>query len=183
MTTSSHSPRLNIGRFWLSHTRSQSNFNERFFFSVVNFFFSLYWDIVVDWDLGHWTAHKTNLPATSSQMALSSHPEQCRYFLLRPSLSFHPLCYYLAILINSFCRSLWIFRFINPEFPFALSIQSWEFTMKAIEISRRFIWVIFRIEREWTTVKANNTWTIYNTFYLCGIVSSNGDFSKNITIL
>jgi hypothetical protein len=67
--------------------------------------------------------------------------------ILRPHLHFkYPVIYYVAMIFNSVFRFAWVLRlwFLGIEPTIALDV-----TLAIIEIFRRWVWVFFRLEREW----------------------------------
>lgn len=53
----------------------------------------------------------------------------------------HPSVYLVAVIVNSLLRGLKIFSHLHHIHPFCVDFS---------EIVRRFIWVVFRFEYEWT---------------------------------
>lgn len=130
----------------------------RIFFSIINSFYSLYWDIFVDWQLfsgGPMGLLSPLSPSLNYSRGLST-------FLQRPLYFKNPLLYYLAILFNGIVRLFWLLKItlmysvvdhlLQPKdtqdsaLPRLLFI---DLTLKVLEILRRWVWVFFRIEREW----------------------------------
>lgn len=117
-------------------------FVRRIFFSIVNSLYSLYWDVVVDWHL----FQKTSRGNSSSSR------------FLRPNLHFsHTIVYYAAILIDAVLRLSWtikvtlLYRLVratlyNDLMPSSIGI---DVGLKVLELVRRWVWVFFRVEREW----------------------------------
>lgn len=61
---------------------------------------------------------------------------------LRKNVHFsHPSVYLMAVVVNSLLRGLKIFSHLHHIHPFCVDLS---------EIMRRFIWVVFRFEFEWT---------------------------------
>ena len=96
------------------------------FFSVIHSAYSLYWDIFVDWEL---------FGKGSSSI------------LGRPLYFKNPLFYVLAILFNIVIRFFWMRKVASLHD--ATVIVWYEYEFKILEIIRRWIWVFFRVEREW----------------------------------
>lgn len=113
---------------------------------MINALYSLFWDIRIDWSLGHL---RTN------------GPRRLRYPFLRPTLHFpSPYLYYLAILLDGAIRFAWFFR----VYPLAIAMRAElrdpkhvhdtgglagvDLALKVLEVLRRWMWTFFRIERE-----------------------------------
>ena len=86
--------------------------------------YSLYWDIFMDWGLGE---------------------RDSPHFLLRKDITFEPRTYYTAIILNGFMRLGWALV-ISPYQPYVQ--QHFILLLGAVEITRRFLWSIIRIEKE-----------------------------------
>ncbi|KND00484.1 uncharacterized protein SPPG_04800 [Spizellomyces punctatus DAOM BR117] len=121
------------------------------FFSVVNSIFSLYWDIVMDWHLGNLQRRR------STSRNSSKYP-----VLLRPVLHFrYPFVYYAAILLDTILRMSWIVRVAilqqvvdgvgTPKEGVKQSLAAVDIALKVLEVLRRWMWVFFRVEREWVS--------------------------------
>ncbi|PJF18608.1 hypothetical protein PSACC_01575 [Paramicrosporidium saccamoebae] len=103
-------------------------------FVSVSTMYSIIWDVVVDWDLGH---------------VNSKHR-----MLLRSQLVFkHPHTYYIAIIINTLCRLVWLLRIActasySKEHWLLCMIEasSAVFIFQLVETGRRFLWLVFRME-------------------------------------
>jgi hypothetical protein len=122
-------------------------------FSLLNSVYSLIWDICIDWQLF------LPLRGSSQKSRFSS-------WLNRPLYFHSPFIYYLAVLFNTFIRLLWIvklgllYQLIQTLFHPARassypplnnlqhSLLLFDFSLKVLEIVRRWVWVFFRIERE-----------------------------------
>jgi hypothetical protein len=91
--------------------------------------YSFYWDVVFDWGLGNWNT---------------------KYLLLRDQMYFAPGMYYTAIVCDLFMRLGWAFV-ISPGQPYLE--QHYILLLGAIELFRRFLWSIIRIE--WDQIKIN----------------------------
>jgi hypothetical protein len=95
--------------------------------------YSLYWDICMDWQL---CGRFAIVPKPASQNGI-----------LRPVLQFKkPYIYYLAMVMNFILRFAWLLRlwYLGTEPTIALDV-----TLAIAEIFRRWVWVFFRLEREW----------------------------------
>ena len=94
--------------------------------SVVTTFYCLYWDVFMDWGLGDFKAE---------------------HFFLRSSdtLFFPPYTYYCAIVLDAFFRLGWAI-YISPG-NMVLQ-QHFILLLGCVELVRRFVWSIFRVEWE-----------------------------------
>lgn len=90
------------------------------FLAIVNSSYSFYWDVNFDWNLGLF-----------------------RDGDLRSKLSYPPVCYYAAVLIDFLTRFFWVLRF-TPLSPYA-SEGGW-FVLEIVEIARRWLWVLIKVE-------------------------------------
>lgn len=102
----------------------------------INTIYSILWDVLIDWDLGY--------ISTAGKYPI----------LLRPNLLLKDSSiYYGSILLNALCRASWTIRVITSAFysrdhaMVALLESSHAiFLFQLIEISRRFLWLVLRIE-------------------------------------
>jgi hypothetical protein len=103
-------------------------------FYSINSVFSLYWDIFMDWDLT---------------------------FDLRSELYFDPKFYYFAIIFNSLTRFAWLSRIGLARKSISRilrgnpvnDLEELDKLLVLVEIARRSIWTLIRIEKEATSVK------------------------------
>ena len=86
--------------------------------------YSFYWDVVVDWGLGN---------------------RDSRNSFLRDEISFTPDKYYVSIGLDFFMRLGWVFV-ISPEQQYLQ--QNYMLLLSAVELVRRFLWSIYRVEWE-----------------------------------
>ncbi len=129
--------------FILSGSKHPSNASFQVYWIIaltVNFVISCLWDVLVDWDLGH---------RQDIGLLQKTKPKP----FLRSQLLYrgHYAIYYSAILFNTLVRGLWIFRiyFIVMENHGALNCfdsPAGMVVLQALELTRRFIWLIFRVE-------------------------------------
>ena len=99
----------------------------------LNFALSCYWDIMIDWELGH----RRNV----------SNPG------LRPQISFKPIIYYFAMLVNICIRGIWIFKIVfvvtgKQQHVNFLDSDLGVFLLQMLELARRFVWLLIRCEVE-----------------------------------
>ncbi|KAH9265375.1 hypothetical protein BASA84_001644 [Batrachochytrium salamandrivorans] len=172
-------------------------------FSTINSLYSLYWDVVMDWNLCaptptrsstyiqvcSPTAPKSNSLNTSSPSSFllplvgSAHRDklasddpaysrsyQRAPFMLRRIRHFRYLApYYLAIAVNCVLRLSWVakvsllYRLVDVyghhesisryilDAQLLGTLVAVDLVLKILEIVRRWVWVFFRIEREWVS--------------------------------
>lgn len=110
---------------------------------VVNSFYSLLWDIVMDWGM-------CSDPAAIMEHTCVGAPEQlkapsCGHAILRPRLRFGLLASTGILVGDAFLRFAWTLRFHQTMFPtkdhFVLFTQF-------LEVFRRAIWNLLRVEWE-----------------------------------
>ncbi|GMM51051.1 Erd1 protein [Starmerella bacillaris] len=89
----------------------------------VNAFYSLYWDLVMDWKLGRLTNSKAKLSSKR----------------LQHSRCFPLSWYFIAVIADSLLRFTFLISTAGPQSVYMLQI---------LEILRRAIWVLFRVESE-----------------------------------
>ncbi|CAE7682352.1 PHO1-H4, partial [Symbiodinium microadriaticum] len=100
-----------------------------FVVSAVTTAYCFYWDVVMDWGLGN-----RDVP----------------YFLLRRELYFQPMTYYTAIVLDLVMRLGWAIL-ISPSQTYLQ--QHLVLLLGCVELLRRFMWAVFRVEWEWIKVK------------------------------
>jgi hypothetical protein len=98
------------------------------FFAVVSTVYSCWWDFWYDWGLLR---------------------RGCKNLLLRDTLLYHsPAIYYVCMLLNMALRCVWVLT-ISPGINFDENHKSLQlFFFGALEILRRCMWNIFRVENE-----------------------------------
>jgi hypothetical protein len=106
-----------------------------FIFSFINSSYSFWWDVVKDWDL----------TLFSPQRHDRDHP----YGLRRHRYFHSDRLYHYVIVADLLLRFSWLWRVLPglawlPECEFGL------FTLMFLEIARRWMWVFFRVEAEWS---------------------------------
>ena len=103
---------------------------------LLNSSYLLFWDTVMDWNLGYLKA---------------------KYFFLREKLQYPIYFYYCALIINFILRFTWLinfFIFTDKEFD-----EIKVFVFSILEIFRRTQWAFFRVENE-----NQNNFEKYRTF-------------------
>ena len=56
--------------------------------------------------------------------------------------------YYAAIILDFLLRFTWSFK-LSPHLDHFNDLEGGIFTMEALEVARRWIWIFFRVETEW----------------------------------
>ena len=106
------------------------------FFVFVNSFYSFYWDVARDWDLTLFSSAKDrNDP---------DHP----YGLRRHRYFRSDNLYYTAIVIDLLLRCTWSFK-LSPHLDHFNDLEGGIFSMEALEVLRRWMWIFLRVECEW----------------------------------
>jgi len=93
--------------------------------------YSFYWDVVMDWGLGHLDSI---------------------HWGLRDDLCFHPDRYYAAIALDFVLRLGWAFV-ISPDQRYVA--ENYMLLLGAVELMRRSMWAIFRVE--WESIHLKTT--------------------------
>jgi myo-inositol-1(or 4)-monophosphatase len=118
---------------------------------LVNSLYSFLWDVIMDWGLGH-----INLNSSSSSSSGSSRKggggerspsSRLRHWGLRPTLLFGSAgSYYAAIGLDLVLRLVWVLKYV--EFDHRLSYDKFMLLIEGLEVLRRGVWSIYRIEWE-----------------------------------
>lgn len=129
------------------------------FFVVLNSVYSFFWDVSMDWDLGHffpWESSYSPIPEQSDPYNESSNlitaEEQKSYlaktkWFLRRTLHFSSPCiYYLVVAVNLLLRVSWTIKLSRELDIFHAPFG--DFLLEFLELFRRFIWVFLRLEKE-----------------------------------
>jgi EXS family len=108
---------------------------------VVKTLYCYVWDIMMDWDLGHWPAKRADANRRrASPATVHRFPPLLRRHRIYP----WTWAYYVAIVTNFFMRASW---------AIAISVQgvppNWGMLMALVEIARRAQWLVFRVENEY----------------------------------
>lgn len=106
--------------------------------NVISTLYKCFWDIVMDWSLIMYWDEK------------QSRYRFCRT-LLRPELLFRPFWYYFASVLNCAMRFMWLVSYLLRTYVRIKSVDWLIFSVVLIEIIRRIIWNIFRLENEHLT--------------------------------
>lgn len=112
----------------------------------------------MDWHLGNL---RSNRPAPRQS---TEYP-----FFLRPILHFrHSVLYYLAIIVDTLLRISWVVRVTilrqvvdsigaSKGAGVKETLMAVDIALKVLEILRRWVWVFFRVEREWVSRRRGAT--------------------------
>lgn len=119
-----------------SHLIGENARHRLWLFSViVNSSYSFYWDVTRDWDLTLLNRRRSN----------PEHP-----YGLREHLQFGtPEIYYGAIVLDLLLRATWSFK-LSPHLDHFGNLEGGIFVLQFLEVFRRWIWIFFRVETEWT---------------------------------
>lgn len=106
------------------------------FASLLNSFYSFYWDVAKDWDL--------TLFSEERERNSPDHP-----FGLRRRLLVHkPAVYYAVIALDLVLRCTWVIK-LNSGLEQISNFESTIFIIQLVEVFRRWVWIFFRVETEW----------------------------------
>lgn len=106
----------------------------------INSAYSFIWDIVFDWDL----------------LVLKTSNSDLRVEGLRPILYLGSRdWYYMAVMADFLLRFTWIIK-LSTYWNQATNYESGIFILELLEISRRWLWMFFRLESEWVKDIKNN---------------------------
>jgi len=96
----------------------------RIFIGAISTCYNLFWDIYLDWGCGR---------------------KNDKHFLLREKLTFPQIIYYISIIYDIIVRTTWTWNFIHIK----SSLSEWKNILTCtLEIIRRAIWVLIRVENE-----------------------------------
>lgn len=105
------------------------------YYLLFNTLYSFVWDVAMDWGMGRFTG------------AVS-------YPGLRQTLLFdHAGLYYLAIVADLALRLLWVLKYLG--YPSRVSYDTFMVVVEVLEVLRRSMWSVFRIE--WECVSRGHT--------------------------
>lgn len=133
-------------------------------FSVLNSAFTLYWDVIRDWQIFFpWMPTFLGDPQGGSS-------GRSLYSLGRPLFFGSTVPYILATLFNAIVRLFWVGKItlmysvvdhlLRPKetdeaaLPRLLLV---DVSLKVLEVLRRWVWVFFRVEREWVVSLPSGT--------------------------
>jgi len=96
----------------------------RIFIGAISTCYNLFWDIYLDWGCGR---------------------KNGKHFLLREKLTYPKIIYYISIIYDIIVRTTWTWNFIHIK----SSLSEWKNILTCtLEIIRRAIWVLIRVENE-----------------------------------
>jgi len=108
------------------YTKNSSNLRLyfRIFIGAISTCYNLFWDIYLDWGCGR---------------------KNDKHFLLREKLTYPQVFYYISIFYDIIVRTTWTWNFIHIK----NSLSEWKNILTCtLEIIRRAIWVLIRVENE-----------------------------------
>ena len=134
-------------------------------FSMINSFYTFYWDVAKDWDLNLFSAIadyingktqgsiRIGTPTTTTNGTTHSRHDPSSYehhpFGLRTHRYFYAnQIYYAAIAIDFILRFTWVSR-LSVRINWINDLESGVFVLMFMEVIRRWIWIFFRVETEW----------------------------------
>jgi hypothetical protein len=103
---------------------------------LVNSLYSFYWDVAKDWDL--------TLFSGAREREARDHP----YGLRRRLVVGPPGLYYAVIVADLVLRCTWSLK-LSPHLDRLADFESSIFIVELLEVLRRWVWIIFRVETEW----------------------------------
>lgn len=107
----------------------------RFLFCLINSGYSFWWDVVKDWDLTLFSAQRHD----------KDHP----YGLRRHRFFHSDRLYHYVIIADLVLRFSWLWR-ILPGLSWLPETECGLFLLMFLEVARRWVWVFFRTEAEWS---------------------------------
>lgn len=108
--------------------------------------YSFYWDVTMDWDL---TVFTTTSSSSSSSPLVGAGEKRTHPWGLRPNRQYHsPALYYAVIILDFLLRCTWSFK-LSPHLGYVNDLEGGIFMLELAELVRRWMWMFFRVEREW----------------------------------
>ena len=122
----------------------------------MNSLFSFYWDVTQDWGLliptPTFSSSSSTPPFSPPHLPRSSFTSKPRSPRQMPP--YHsPYLYYGAIILDFFLRCTWSLK-LSPHLDYVDDLEGGIFVLQLVELLRRWMWVFFRVEREWAGVNA-----------------------------
>jgi hypothetical protein len=121
---------------------------------LVNSLYALYWDIVMDWGM---MQNPTSVVHGGCSVGTTNEGREasnsCRHGLLRPQLRFGLAMSTLILAADSLLRFSWLLRFVT-SFP---NNDSFVLCTQFLEVFRRAIWNLLRVEWEQIKQRTRNT--------------------------
>jgi hypothetical protein len=131
--------------------QASSNVALYFFFIALSTFYKWWWDVVMDWGLFD------VLPKNVYEL-LDLYNYRSRKMFLRKSLMYpRENFYYLCIVIDLILRFLWVLSTLPPDSLHGLVGYQLSFFLGSMEIIRRCMWGILRVEYEHLKMLKNKT--------------------------
>lgn len=97
--------------------------------------------------MGNGSIHNSASNGAKKPTSSSQHHVQTRRFGMRSFLHYEdPAFYYMAVILDFLLRTTWMLKLVSN-----IQIEEYEggvFTMECLEVLRRWIWVLFRMESE-----------------------------------
>lgn len=156
----------------------------RIFFVLINSMYSFWWDIAMDWSLINVTmAARVNTHHRHHHHHQHSPSTTTPLIRFRKRLHFNnTLWYYGAMIIDFLLRTTWSLKLSSHLY--VKRLEGSIFVMELLEVIRRWVWVIFRLESEWvkrthTTLPSSNPVDTSDIFQM---ETLNGSTSKLMTI-
>ncbi|KAL7275726.1 protein-ER retention protein [Rhizina undulata] len=127
-----HDPELHgEGRHILSHAA----LNRLWLMAAMfNSMYSFYWDITRDWKLTLFSSARNS--------------EEFPYALRKDRHFVNKEIYYAAIVIDFLLRATWSIK-LSPHLDFFNEMEGGLFVLELLEVFRRWVWVLLRVEKEW----------------------------------
>ena len=123
----------------------------------INSLFSFYWDVTQDWGLPILTFSSFSFSFSSFSFSSSPSPP----FRGSSSLTskprgqippYHsPYLYYVAVILDFFLRCTWSLK-LSPHLDYVDDLEGGVFLLQLVELLRRWMWIFFRVEKEWAGV-------------------------------
>ena len=122
---------------------------------VVNTVYTFCWDVFVDWGLGAglFTGFNFCEVGPGGGAPSTKKVKKGRDGCLRQGIRFGNNATILAISVNLFLRCSWMLRFSN----LSLTEDQFIFLSQFLEVFRRSLWNLFRIEWQLETIERNNS--------------------------
>ncbi|KAF2212739.1 hypothetical protein CERZMDRAFT_111791 [Cercospora zeae-maydis SCOH1-5] len=100
--------------------------------ALINSLYSFWWDVTMDWDL----------------TLLSRHRHKSPYGLRQHRIFRQPVVYYLLVGFDLGLRFAWSWK-LSLALVKLDGVEGGIFLLEILELTRRWVWVYFRVEAEW----------------------------------
>lgn len=118
----------------------------------LNSSYSFYWDVTKDWDLSIFTGGGDGGVGGEGK----NHP-----WGLRPNRHYHSPSLYYGVVVLDFClRCTWSFK-LSPHLGYVNDLEGGIFMLELAELARRWMWIFFRVEKEWVGLGEREREKIY----------------------